>query len=227
MFSRLCTPYLRLIRTNTSARRYHDYTRFSTPGGIVRVPLNSPKVIGAVSSRGSRSHQEDYYAFATLSLSPESLAASVKKQHGLIWDPSSVSESLAREVTFVGIYDGHGGSAVSQYLRQELHGIFESVDKSQIPELYEWIRELGGYFKRFRGGALAPWIDPSTTDTPILDLQARATQAFFEVDRNLSSDEVVMQCGATASVAILHSLDSPSTPFYASSKLSVTVAHCG
>lgn len=74
----------------------------------------------------------------------------------------------------------HGGSAVSQYLRQELHGLFESVDKANIPELYAWIKETGGYFKRFRGGALAPWIY-SGTDTPEMDLEARATEAFFEV----------------------------------------------
>lgn len=79
----------------------------------------------------------------------------------------------------------HGGSAVSQYLRQELHGLFESVKKSDIPELYAWINELGGYFKRFRGGALQPWIhDP---DNPhVYDLEARATQAFFEVNLYLS-----------------------------------------
>jgi protein phosphatase PTC6 len=73
----------------------------------------------------------------------------------------------------------HGGSAVAQYLRQELHGLFESVDKSNIPELYAYMKEIGGYFKRFNGGALAPWIkgEPSTP----LDLEARATQAFLEV----------------------------------------------
>lgn len=76
----------------------------------------------------------------------------------------------------------HGGSTVSQYLRQELHGLFESVDKSHIPELYLWIKDLGGYFKRFKGGALAPWIH-GTQDTPPLDLEARATQAFCEVGR--------------------------------------------
>lgn len=69
---------------------------------------------------------------------------------------------------------------MSQYLRQELHGIFESVDKSQIPDLFAWIKEIGGYFKRFRGGALTPWIN-GTRETPELDLEARATQAFFEV----------------------------------------------
>lgn len=71
---------------------------------------------------------------------------------------------------------------MSQYLRQELHGIFESVDKSSIPELFQWIQELGGYFKRFKGGALAPWIYKAES-TPRLDLAARATQAFFEVGR--------------------------------------------
>jgi len=103
---------------------------------------------------------------------------------------------LARQAVFVGIYDGyasdillyllmvdfnsHGGSAVSQYLRQELHGIFESVNKTQIPELFAWIQEIGGYFKRFRGGALTPWIH-GTEGAPELDLEARATLAFFEV----------------------------------------------
>jgi protein phosphatase PTC6 len=53
------------------------------------------------------------------------------------------------------------------------------VDKSEIPELYEWMKEIGGYFKRFKGGALAPWIQGE--HTPALDLEARATQTFLEV----------------------------------------------
>lgn len=74
----------------------------------------------------------------------------------------------------------HGGSTVSQYLRQEFHGLFESVNKSQIPETFAWIKEIGGYFKRFQGGPLAPWVkDPDCPDE--MDLNARATLAFFEV----------------------------------------------
>jgi len=190
------------------------------------VPLASPQVIGIANSRGNRSHQEDFYAFATLSLDPEELRATVKKFHGVNWESTKVGEPLARQVLFVGIYDGHGGSAVSQYLRQELHGIFESVDKTTIPELFGWVQELGGYFKRFRGGALMPWIH-STENSPLLDLEARAAAAFFEVDRNLSSDQVSQTCGATASVAILHSLDAPATAFFSAKALMATVAHCG
>jgi protein phosphatase PTC6 len=113
-------------------------------------------------------------------LDPAELQLSVKKSHGIDWDPKLVDGAVARQAVFVGIYDGHGGSAVAQYLRQELHGLFESVNKSHIPELFAWIKEIGGYFKRFKGGCLAPWIY-DTKYTPALDLEARATLAFFEV----------------------------------------------
>ncbi|KAJ3515286.1 hypothetical protein NLJ89_g1864 [Agrocybe chaxingu] len=170
-------------------------------------------------------HQEDFYGFATLSLDPEELRLSVKRAHGIDWNPDKVGGALARQVLFVGVYDGHGGSAVAQFLRQELHGLFESVDKKVIPELFKWIKEIGGYFKRFRGGALAPWVEPGNSEEMTLD--ARATLAFFEVDKTLSADPVAQTCGATASVAILHSLDAPSSPFYCAKQLSLTVAHCG
>ncbi|KAJ7706300.1 phosphatase 2C-like domain-containing protein [Mycena rosella] len=208
------------------SKSYHDYVRALNPGsGVMRIPLASPKVIGVVSSRGNRSHQEDHSSFVTLSLDPEELRLSVKKAHGVDWDPSGVPDALSRQAVFIGIYDGHGGSAVSQYLRQELHGLVESVNKAMIPELYAWIQELGGYFKRFKGGALTPWVKGA--EEPPLDLEARMTQAFFEVDRNLSGDNMAQSCGATASVAILHSLDSPATPFFSSRKLALTIAHCG
>lgn len=207
-----------------SSRRYHDFVRFSTPGGAGRVPLHAPTIIGVASSRGTRGHQEDYYAFASLLLDPEGLQAGLKRTLGIEWTPKNISDPLSRQVVFVGLYDGHGGSTVSQYLRQELHGLFESVDKAHIPELYLWIKDQGGYFKRFRGGALAPWINQSN-GTPPLDLEARATQAFFEVDRLLSIESEAKTCGATASVAILHSLDT--RPFFSSTKLVLTVAHAG
>jgi protein phosphatase PTC6 len=79
---------------------------------------------------------------------------------------------------------------VSQYLRQELHGLLESADKSHIPEMYQYIKELGGYFKRFDGGLLSPWANPSSssTDAEEMDLHARATLTFFEVGAFQSAD---------------------------------------
>jgi len=93
--------------------------------GHARIPLSSPKVIGVVNDRGNRrcvssphacldladsvsSHQEDFYSYAALSLPTEELKLSLKKSFNIDWDPTLVPESLAREVLFVGVYDGYG-----------------------------------------------------------------------------------------------------------------------
>ena len=49
--------------------------------------------------------------------------------------------------------------------------------------MYQYIKELGGYFKRFNGGLLSPWVKPSpdSADAGEMDLHARATLTFFEV----------------------------------------------
>ncbi|KAL7285132.1 hypothetical protein ACG7TL_000224 [Trametes sanguinea] len=174
------------------------------------------------------SHQEDFSAYAALSLDPTELARTFKKAHGIDWDPSKLPSTLARQVLFVGIYDGHGGSTVSQFLRQELHGLFENVNKYQVPELFAWTKELGGYFRRFNGGVLAPWIDPEAPEfQQELDLEARATLAFFEVDKILSEEKEAKECGATASVVLLKSLDDQPSGFFQADTVALTVAHVG
>ena len=48
--------------------------------------------------------------------------------------------------------------------------------------MYQYIKEFGGYFKRFNGGLLSPWVKPNTPSTGgEMDLHARATLTFFEV----------------------------------------------
>jgi hypothetical protein len=88
---------------------------------------------------------------------------------------------------------------VSQYLRQELHGLLESVDKSHIPEMYEYVKEYGGYFKRFTGGLLSPWINPFR-DGGEMDLHARATLSFVEV-RTLLRTIVLVERSQTITIA--------------------------
>lgn len=139
-------------------------------------------------------YQEDFYSYSSLSLDPEELKLSLKKAHHINWDYYSLPESIARQVLFVGIYDGHGGSAVAQFLRQELHGMFENVNKSQVPELYAWTREMDGYFRRFKGGVLAPWVNADAPEAQTeMDLEARATLAFFEVCCRILLERFVFQ----------------------------------
>lgn len=172
---------------------------------------------------------EDFHSFATLSLNPEELRLTVSRHLGIDWDPESIGHPFSRQAVFVGLYDGHGGSTVSQYLRQELHGLLESADKSHIPEMYQYIKEFGGYFKRFNGGLLSPWIKPNPPSKGAgeMDLHARATLTYFEIDRNLEAEAAAKVCGSTASIAILQSLDSPSAPFFSAQRVALTIAHVG
>lgn len=57
--------------------------------------------------------------------------------------------------------------------------MFESAKKEDIPEVFSWVKEIGGYFKRFKGGPLTPWLAGDNDEE--MDLEARATLAFFEV----------------------------------------------
>ena len=56
--------------------------------------------------------------------------------------------------------------------------------------MYQYIKEFGGYFKRFNGGLLSPWVKPNapSTGTGEMDLHARATLTFFEVRAFQSAD---------------------------------------
>lgn len=79
---------LRLLQIRNSipavrySARYHDYVRFATQGtldpvgvhstltwktgGIIRIPLNSPKVIGVANSRGNRRYAVDSIVYPSL-----------------------------------------------------------------------------------------------------------------------------------------------------------------
>lgn len=58
----------------------------------------------------SPSHQEDYHAIAALSLDPEGLRLSIKKTIGIDWEPENALDPIARQVVFVGLYDGYVNS---------------------------------------------------------------------------------------------------------------------
>lgn len=56
------------------------------------------------------SHQEDYHAIAALSLDPEGLRLSIEKTIGIDWVPENAIDPIARQVIFVGLYDGYVNS---------------------------------------------------------------------------------------------------------------------
>ncbi|KAH7104595.1 phosphatase 2C-like domain-containing protein [Auriculariales sp. MPI-PUGE-AT-0066] len=208
----------------------------ATVGGVVRIPLTSPNVVGICTSRGTRDHQEDAFKAVAVSLPAEELSQSVQKHHEINWDPRSfgLPLELATQLLFVGVYDGHGGRDASSFLRDNLHQVLENTKPEQVAEAYQYLREQGGYFRRWDGGELAPWIEtpPDGTSPAPFDLVARTALAFLMADKQFAeaNPQVAATCGATASVALLHSLDwreGGITPFFSAKRLSVTVAHVG
>lgn len=136
----------------------------------------------------ANSYQQDFYGFATLTLDPHELQYTLRTKLNYEWDPSDLPDFIARQAHFIGLYDGHGGSTASQFCRQEFHAIFENAHPSHIPELYEWIKEIGGYFnRRLRPRPLLPWLEDPNSKA-VFDLEARATTAFFDVSCRPSED---------------------------------------
>ncbi|WRT67968.1 uncharacterized protein IL334_004942 [Kwoniella shivajii] len=220
------------------ARGVHDFVRGATAGGTYKVPLNNPKIVGIYSSRGSREYQEDAATVGSLQLRPAELRTTLTKlKSPYEWDPSSSgSEFLASQVTAFGIFDGHGGREVSTYLKDNLFKIIEGVESDQIEPLVEWTKDRhAGYFKRWRGGSLSRWTKFAINgqkqipgDGVEMTMEERLTTAFLQADKEiLEGIEKSQRCGSTASLVLLHSLDSPGQPYWSSKELSLTVAHCG
>jgi len=165
---------------------YHSYVRATAGAQTIRVPLSSPQVVGFASSRGTRSHQEDHHQICAININPSELQTSIKRSAAIEWDTSKLPPELAGEVLYAGLYDGHGGAHVAKFLQEELHILFEEVNKDIIPEVFAWVKSFGGYFKRFRGGALTDWIENPKTNNQF-DLDARSTLAFLEVSTRYST----------------------------------------
>jgi protein phosphatase PTC6 len=79
----------------------------------------------------------------------------------------------------------HGGKQVSNFLSARLPELIETVTPDDIPDVLESTLSLGGYFRRWRGGALQRWSKWANGDPPVpgtkLKLEERLTLAFLKV----------------------------------------------
>jgi len=192
----------------------------------MKLPLTSGKLIGVALSRGTRLYQEDAHSISAIHLPLSSLQYGLSRNFGISWNPALRDMDLAGQLLVVGLYDGHGGQMVSHYLRDHLLSLFETVDPSEVLKTVNWLKSFGGYFRRFKGGSLEEWTrDPPSTRA--LDLEARATLAFLSADYSVCQSPETARCGTAATVAILHPLEIPPTPFFASEYQVLTIAHCG
>jgi len=99
---------------------------------VVRIPLRSAKHhYGVANSRGQRGYNEDAYQAGTISIpafarrAPMSLVRNpvARQSEGT----SADSAFGDPQVFYFGVFDGHGGSECSEFLRDELHGYIEET----------------------------------------------------------------------------------------------------
>ena len=107
---------------------------------IVRIPIKSAKHhFGAGVDRGSRPYNEDAYQAGTIEIpafakrQPISLSRRDSSSNGSGngnengEGQAAASESGDPQVFYFGVFDGHGGSECSEFLRDRLHGYVEEA----------------------------------------------------------------------------------------------------
>lgn len=99
---------------------------------VVRIPLRSAKHhFGVGESRGQRPYNEDTYQAGTIDMPafakrpPISLVRSAMKRSGEGTSADSVFGDP--QVFYYAVFDGHGGTQCSDFLREELHGYIEEA----------------------------------------------------------------------------------------------------
>ena len=100
---------------------------------IVRIPIKSAKHhFGAGVSRGSRPYNEDTYQTGTIEIPSfaKRQPVSVSRRNGGVdqttGEPAK-SETGDPQVFYFGVFDGHGGTECSEFLRDRLHGYIEEA----------------------------------------------------------------------------------------------------
>lgn len=116
---------------------------------VVRIPLKSAKHhFGATWSRGQRPYNEDAYQAGTIEIPafakrrPLSLTRNPKKDN-----VGADSASGDPQVFYFGVFDGHGGSECSEFLRERLHIYIE--ENSKTFELQSTLRRKAGEVTQF------------------------------------------------------------------------------
>ncbi|KAI0885032.1 protein serine/threonine phosphatase 2C [Annulohypoxylon maeteangense] len=115
---------------------------------VVRIPLRSAKHhFGAADSRGSRPYNEDTNQAGTIDMpafakrAPISLVRSTMNKTGEATPADSAYGDP--QIFYFGVFDGHGGTQCSDFLRDELHGyIEEAAEEFELKSSLRSLRKI-------------------------------------------------------------------------------------
>ncbi|KAI7895347.1 phosphatase 2C-like domain-containing protein [Mucor mucedo] len=209
----------------TPQRYYKDY--YLTKGvqdSLLRINLSrANQLIGVCSSRGTRESNEDQYSAVSLEL-PDS--------------PQMPKLNKDAQRAYIGIFDGHGGPVVSDWLAKKLHETIETVTLADFYETLAFLRTYRGYFRRFPiPTIIKSLVDESGKpkagiDIHDLSLEQRLTIAFLYADMLcLKQSGAVMDDahaddeGSTGSIVIIEPRDAQS--FWNSQDYDLVIGHVG
>ncbi|KAF7727721.1 hypothetical protein EC973_007179 [Apophysomyces ossiformis] len=193
-------------------------------GSLLRLNLTKSKeLVGITSSRGTRAQNEDNYSSVTLEIPAGTRARAMKREANR---------------AYFGIFDGHGGPVVSEWLANNLHQRIESMTLDDFPRILSKLRSYGGYFRRFKiPRVLADSVDEggqclehiSSSD---LSLEQRLMLGFLDADteclqhlRSEAANVHEAHEGSTGSVAIIEPQDDK--PFWESEHYDIVIGHVG
>ncbi|KAJ2453230.1 Protein phosphatase 2C 6 [Coemansia sp. RSA 2336] len=203
----------RPARPAADPRIYPYYVAY-TEEGTVRVDVRkSPQLIGQSSSRGTREYNQDRAEFIPLRIP------------GMVADRKDRSSA---QIMYLGVYDGHGGDACSDYLKQVLHRYIESVGVNDLQSVLSDMRLYGKDWSSYTPDALR-CLEESVLKYEVpsfLTIDERLTLAFLRADNDIKNMRWSDGQGSTACTALLW--DAEGLPFWShDSQLNLVIANVG
>ncbi|KAJ1849033.1 Protein phosphatase 2C 6 [Coemansia sp. RSA 2708] len=200
-------------RAAPSTSSYPYYVAY-TEEGTVRVDVRkSPQLVGQTSSRGTRGYNQDRAEFIPLRIP------------GMVADRRDHSSA---QLMYLGVYDGHGGDACSDYLQQVLHRYIETVGVSDLQMVLHSMRLYGKDWSEYTPAKLRG-LEESMQKRELpsfLTIDERLTLAFLRADNDIKNLRWSDGQGSTACTALLW--DAEGLPFWShDSQLHLTIASVG
>ncbi|KAJ2627028.1 Protein phosphatase 2C 6, partial [Coemansia sp. RSA 1694] len=185
-----------------------------TEEGTVRVDVRkSPQLVGQTSSRGTRGYNQDRAEFRPLRIP------------GMVADRKDKSSA---QLMYLGVYDGHGGDACAEYLKQVLHTHIEEAAVGDLAVVLDTMRQFGKDWHGYTPPALRALEEAVLRgEVPsFLTIDERITLAFLKADSSIRNMRWSDGQGSTACTVLLW--DAEGLPFWShDSQLSIVVSNVG
>ncbi|KAJ2574782.1 Protein phosphatase 2C 6 [Coemansia sp. RSA 1807] len=195
------------------SRLYPYYVAY-TEEGTVRVDVRkSPQLLGQTSSRGTRGYNQDRAEFIPLRIP------------GMVADRKDLSSA---QIMYLGTYDGHGGDACADYLKQVLHNYIETVSVDDLPAVLSSMRMYGKDWNSYTPAKLRKLEETMNKhEVPsFLTIDERLTLAFLRADNDMQNMRWSDGQGSTACTALLW--DAEGLPFWShDSQLNLVISSVG